>query len=197
MKCPQCGQKHLKKDRLLKVIRVIEPWKLVQDYMSVLLEVRASLQNDANDNRKGAFIARLRDYKECYFRGLWVGLVATPEEIIHDASGEKPWLTLTKLAKRVSLAVFDEDSRLPASLPGPRKAKSRPMNILDPSTHLTALFLLNRGLLSDAEAKHMFESVLKSIEMEAAHLRFVSGALKGGKKQKEILHALRNLLKKT
>jgi hypothetical protein len=155
------------------------------------------MQNDASDNRKGAFLTRLRDYKESYFRGLWVGLLATPEEIIHDASGEKPWLTLAKLAKRISRTVFDEDSQLSATLPAPRKTNSKAMNILDPSTHMTALFLLNRGLLSDSEAKHLYDAVLKAIETEAAHLRYVSGALKAGKKKKDIVNALRPLLKKT
>jgi len=197
MKCPECGQKHFKKDGILKVLRVIEPWKLVHDYLSVMTEIRASMQNDATNHRKGAFITSLRDFKECYFRGLWVGLMATPEEIIHDASGEKPLLTLVKLARRVSEAVFDEEDKLSATLPGPRKAKSKTIDVLDPSTHLTALFLLNQGLMSDAEAKHMYETVLKTIEAEAAHLRYVSGALKAGKKKKEIVHALRPLLKKT
>ncbi len=78
----------------------------------MMLEIGMSMQNDAVDNRKGAFITRLRDYKECYFKGLWVGLMATPEQIVHDASGEKPWLMLAELAKRVCTTVYDEDSKL-------------------------------------------------------------------------------------
>jgi hypothetical protein len=197
MKCPQCGQKHFKKDRFLKIIHAIEPWKLVRDYMAVMMEVSMSMQNDAIENRKGAFIARLHDYKELYFRGLWVGLMATPEEIIHDASGEKPRLTLVKLTKEVCTTVFDEDTKLPVILTGVAKTQPKARNILNSSTHFSALFLLQRGLLSNIEAKHMYDGVLKSIQMEAAHLRYVSGALKAGKKKRDIIHALRILLKKT
>ena len=196
MKCPQCGQKHFKKDRFLKIIRAIEPWKLVHDYMMVMLEVGRSMQNDAIENRKGAFITRLRDYKELYFRGLWVGLIATPEEIIHDASGEKPRRTFAKLAKEVCATVLDEDTKLSVILTGGIKTQSKARNILDFATHFSASFLLQRGLLSNVEAKHMYDRVSKSIRMEAAHLRYVSGALKAGKKKKDIIHAFHVLLKK-
>src|SRR3990172_11768219 len=170
MKCPKCGQKHFKKHSVLKVIHAIEPWKLVHDYMSVMVEIGVSMRNDANNNRKGAFIARLRDYKECYLKGLWVGLMATPEEIIHDASGEKPWLTLTKLVKRVGMTIFDEEGKVSASPLTQRKAKFDAMDILNTSMRLTPLFLLHWGLMSDLEAKRMYGSVLKSIEMETAQL---------------------------
>jgi len=196
MKCLECGEDHFKKDGVLKVIHAIEPWKLVHDYMAMMLEIGVSMQNDAVDNRKGAFITRLRDYKECYFKGLWIGLMATPEEVVHDASGGKPWLMLAELAKRVSETVFGEDSTLSKNLADPGKTKFKAMDILNTSTHLTALFLLHRSRLSDAEAKSMYDKVLKSVEMEAAHLKYVSEALKAGKDRKDIIDGIRNLRNK-
>ena len=89
------------------------------------------MRNDANNNRKGAFIARLRDYKECYLKGLWVGLMATPEEIVHDASGEKPRLTLTKLVKRVGTEIFHEESKVSARCLTQRNTKFEAMDILN------------------------------------------------------------------
>ncbi len=195
MKCLECGEDHFKKDGVLKVIHAVDPWKLVRDYMAMMLEIRVSMQNDAADNRKGAFITRLRDCKECYFKGLWTGLMATPEEVVHDASGGKPWLMLAELAKRVSKTVFAEDSTLSKNLADPGKVKFKAMDILNASTHLTALFLLHRSQLSDAEAKSMYEKVLKSVEMEAAHLRYVSEALKAGKGRKDIIDGIRNMRK--
>jgi len=195
MKCPECGEDHFKKDGILKVIHAIQPWKLVYDYMAMMLEIGVSMRNDAVDNRKGAFITRLRDYKECYFKGLWVGLMATPEEIVHDASGERPWLMLAELAKRVSTTVFDEDSTLSKNLADPGKTKFKAMDILNTSTHLTALFLLHRSQLSDAEAKTMYHKVLKSVQMEAAHLKYVSEALEAGKDKKDIINGIRSMRK--
>jgi hypothetical protein len=195
MECSKCGQKHLKKHSVLKVIRAIEPWKLVHDYTSVMVEIGVSMRNDANNNRKGAFIARLRDYKECYLKGLWVGLMATPEEIVHDASGEKPRLTLTKLVKRVGAEVFHQESKVSARRLTQRNTKFEAMDILNTSMHLTPLFLLNRGLMSNLEAKCMYDSVLKSIDMETTQLKYVSGALKADKRKKDILDSFRQLVK--
>lgn len=195
MKCLQCGEDHFKKDGVLKVIHAIEPWKLVRDYMGMMLEIGVSMQNDAVDNRKGAFITRLRDYKECYFKGLWIGLMATPEDVVHDASGERPWLMLAELAKRVSETVFGQDSTLSKNLADPGKTKFKAMDILNTSTHLTALFLLHRSHLSDTEAKSMYAKVLKSVEMEAAHLKHVFEALKAGNDRKDIIGGIRNLRK--
>ena len=39
MKCPECGEDHFKKDGILKVIHAIQPWKLVYDYMAMMLEI--------------------------------------------------------------------------------------------------------------------------------------------------------------
>jgi hypothetical protein len=198
MKCPilKCGEDHFTKDGVLKVIHAIEPWKFVRDYMAAMLEISVSMQNDAVDNRKGAFITRLRDSKECYFKGLWVGLMATPEEVVHDASGERPWLMLAELEKRVSETVFGEDSTLSKNLGDPGKTKFKAMDILNTSTHLTALFLLHRSQLSDAEAKSMYDKVLKNVEMEAAHLKYVFEALKAGKARKDIIDGIRKMRKK-
>ena len=196
MKCLECGEDHFKKDGVLKVIHAIEPWKLVGNYMALMLEICVSMQNDADNNRKGAFITRLRDYTECYFKGLWVGLMATPEQVVHDASGEQPWLMLAKLAKRMSTSVFGEDSTLSTNLADPGKKEFKAMDILNTSTHLTALFLLYRNQLSNAEAKSMYDKVLRNVQMEAAHLKYVSEALKAGTDRKDIIDGIRNLRKK-
>jgi hypothetical protein len=195
MACSRCGQKHFKKHSVLKVIHAIEPWKLVHDYTSVMAEIGASMRNDAANNRKGAFIARLRDYKECYLKGLWVGLMATPEEIVHDASGEKPRLTLTKLVKRVGKTVFDDQSKVSASSLTQRKTKFEAMDILTTSMRLTPLFLLHWGLMSDLEAKRMYDGILKNMQTETAQLKYVSGALKAAKRKQDILGSLRQLVK--
>ena len=108
MKCPDCGGDHFKNDGILKAIHAIELWRLVHDYTALMLEIGMSMQNDSVDDRKGAIITRLRDCEECYFKRLWVGLMATPEQIVQNASGKRPWLMLSELEKRVSKTVFGE-----------------------------------------------------------------------------------------
>jgi hypothetical protein len=194
---PGCGQDHLEKDGVLKVIHGIETSKLVYDYMALLTELGVSMQSDAIGNRKGAFITRLRDCEECYFKGLWVGLMATPEEIVHDASGERPRRMLAKLEKIVSETVFNEETRLSATLVGPSSTKFKAMDVLNTSTHLTALFLLHRSHLTDMDAKDMYAKALKHIHVEAAHLKYVSEALECGKDKKDIICGIRSMRKDT
>jgi hypothetical protein len=121
--------------------------------------------------------------------------MATPEEIVHDASGEKPRLTLTKLVKRVGAEVFHQESKVSARRLTQRNTKFEAMDILNTSMHLTPLFLLNRGLMSNLEAKCMYDSVLKSIDTETTQLKYISGALKADKKKKDILDSVRQLVK--
>jgi hypothetical protein len=198
MKCSvlECGKDHFKQYRFLKPIHAIEAWEHVRDYMAMMLEIGLSMRNDADNNRKGAFITRFRHYKECYFKGLWVGLMATPEEIVHDASAERPWFMLAELAKNVSKTIFDEGSKLSENLADPGKTIFTPLKVLNSSTHLTALFLLFRSQLSDADAKSMYVRCLKDVEMEAAHLKYVFEALKAGKDRKDIIDGIRNMRKK-
>ncbi len=103
---------------------------------------------------------------------------------------------LAELAKRVSKTVFGEDSTLSKNLADPGKTTFKAMDILNTSTHLTALFLLHRSQLSDSEAESMYDKVLRSIQMEAAHLKYVSEALKAGKERRDIIDGIRSLRKK-
>jgi hypothetical protein len=59
-------------------------------YSDALEEMLNSSHDDIKFDRRADYITRLRPAMECYMKGIWVGLLATPEEIIHDASGEKP-----------------------------------------------------------------------------------------------------------
>jgi hypothetical protein len=195
MTCPECGKDHFTDDGILKVIHGLERWKLVYDYTALILEMSASMHNDAADNRKGAFITRLRDCEECYFKGLWVGLMATAEEIVHDASGERPWVSLATLEKKVSKVVFDEDTLLSRNLGDPSMPEFKAMNILNTSTHLSALFLLHRSQLSIEQAKNMYERVLESVHAKAVHLKYVYEALQAGKDRNDIVQGIRSMRK--
>ena len=192
---PKCNQDHFSKNGVLKVIHGIETWKLVHDYGAMLLELLISMQNDATDNRKGAFITRFRDCKECYYKGLWVGLIATPDEIVHDASGERPWRMLAELEKTVEKTVFGMDTTLSKNLAEPGEPPFKAMNILNTSTHLTALFLLCRSQWSDDEARATYGRYLAKVQNDASHLKYVSECLKSGKERKQVIENMRNLRK--
>ena len=192
MKCPECGKNHLVKVGL-PIIWATKTWSLVYNYMVLAHEICLSMRDDAVQNRKGAFITRLRDYKECYFKGLWAGLIASSVEIVHDASGERPWHALANLEKKVSKVVFNEDSVLSAHLAEPGEVAFKAMDFLNTSTHVTALFLLQLSKLDDTTAKSSYERVLKNVETEVAHLKYTSEALQAGKSQSDIIDGIRSM----
>ena len=146
---------------------------------------------------KGAFISRLRDSEECYFKGLWVGLIATPEEVVHDASGAKPRKTLAKLEEIVAKTVFNEDTTLSKNLAEPSEPGFKAMDLLNTSTHLTAMFLIYRSELPDADVANMYAWGLRRIQTQAAHLNYSSDELKTGKDRKDIINGLREFRKKS
>jgi hypothetical protein len=190
---PKCGKDHFRQDGILKLIHASEAWSLVDQYQKLMLEIFASMQNDAVGNRSGAFLTRLRDAEECYFKGLWVGLMASPEEIVHDSSGESPWWTLATFEKWVSKTVFDNESRLSAKLSAPGNPDFKAMDTLNASTHLTAKFLLQLSHFPDDDAKVMYGKALINIQTEVSHLGYVSNALKAGKDRNMLIRAVRTL----
>ena len=194
---PNCNRDHFKEGGAPTAILNTPAWSLVRDYAALLLELGASMRDDASNNRKGAFISRLRDSEECYFKGLWVGLIATPEEVVHDASGAKPRKTLAKLEEIVAKTVFNEDTTLSKNLAEPSEPGFKAMDLLNTSTHLTAMFLIYRSELPDADVPNMYAWGLRRIQTQAAHLNYSSDELKTGKDRKDIINGLREFRKKS
>jgi hypothetical protein len=192
---PNCKGDHFKGGAPTAILNT-PAWALVRDYAALLLELGASMRDDASSNRKGAFISRLRDSEECYFKGLWVGLIATPEEVVHDASGANPRKTLAKLEEIVAKTVFNEDTTLSKNLADPGEPGFKAMDILNTSTHLTAMFLIYRSELLDADAANMYARGLRRIQTQTAHLNYSSDELKAGRDRKDIIDGLRKLRKK-
>ena len=194
-KCPQCGEDHLS-DPVLNFIGMwYNPSSLVNEYADVLEEVLYSMRDDAANNRRGAFMSRLRDYKECFFKALWVGLIATPDQVVHDASGARPQFMFTRLAKQVSRDIFGTESAFSRVHVSPENVEFTAMNVLNASTHMSPLFVQYRRILPDASVQQMYELIENSVQTNVAVLRYVAGMLNSGKAKDIIIDAVRRMSK--
>jgi hypothetical protein len=178
--CPQCRKDHLR-DPVLRHVAAQARFTLVSGYADVLEEILLSMRDDAANNRRGAFMSRLRDYKECFFKGLWVGLIATPEQVLHDASGEPPHIMFTHLSKQVCPYVFGTESAFTQVHVSPENVEFTAMGLLNASTHMSPLFLENLRILPDAAVQQMYNVIAISVQNNVATLRYVAGMLKANK----------------
>ena len=81
-----CTKDHRKDDAILDGVFDTPVLDLAQNYLTTLAEIGESMLADKNADRGIAFFSRIRDVNECYYRTLWSCLIATREEIVHDAN---------------------------------------------------------------------------------------------------------------
>jgi hypothetical protein len=103
---------------------------------------------------------------------------------------------LADVEKIVAKTVFNEGTTLSKNLAEPGERGFKAMDMLNTGTHLTAMFLIYRNELPDADAANMYAWGLLNIQTEAAHLSYVSDELKAGKNRKDIIDGLRKFRKK-
>lgn len=190
--CPKCKKDHLT-DPVLKFIYGRQPFELVDDYANALEEIRFSMCDDIRHDRRGAFLSRLRDQQECYFRALWVGLLATSEEVVHDASGAPPHTMFAKLSHMVSEQILDKENQLSTILVSPQNVRFSAAGLLNTSTHMSALFLAYRRSLPEEAVKEMYAKIDHHVEVEVAGLRYISGMLRAGKPRSVVIQGVRQI----
>lgn len=191
----KCKADHLT-DPVLKYIYELDSHVLVEQYADALAELLMSMEDDRRNDRRGAYLTRLRDCCECYFKGLWAGLLATPEEIIHDASGKPPYVMLVGLAKRVCTEVLESDNKLSQAFISEAKVQFKPMDVLNTSTHMSAYFLTHYNSMDDEDATKMYTGMNNTFAFAVQVLRYVSGMLRAAKPKDTIIAGVRSMSKK-
>ena len=185
--CSRCQKDH-RSDLVLDFISNISTAQLLGFYADALEEMLNSSRDDIKYDRRAAYITRLRPAMECYMKGIWVGLLATPEEIIHDASGEKPRdLMLAALSKKIGLEVLNIDLDLYQKKMTPHGAEFAPMHLLNTTVHMTAYFIAFAKYLSAEGVRNTYDSSEKLITLQLATLRKIYDNLKEGKSRSDII----------
>ena len=132
---------------------------------------------------------------ECYMRGLWAGLVATPLEVVHDASGEQPILLLDKLSNVVFSQVLGQQQPMPSFQT--RTGLETIYDLLNTTAHTTAYSLAFSVWATRERSKRMHSGINTHIENQYKTLREVARQLNEGKNRKEIISDVREHFRKT
>jgi len=189
--CPLCGEDHLT-DVVLAHLHTLTPQQLVEMYANALQQMLLSTRDDVRNDRQASHLSRIRTTMECYMKGVWVGLLASPEEIIHDASGEKPRdLMLAKLSEKVGLEVLGIDLNLYQSAKTPKGTEFTPMHLLNTATHMTAYFIAFAFYLSPEQVQKTYSDIDKLMEAQVRTLLTINRKLIEGKSRDEIIAEIR------
>ena len=189
--CPLCGKDHLS-DLVLQFLHKLTPQQLVEMYANALKQMLLSTRDDLRNSRQASHLSRIRTTMECYMKGVWVGLLASPDEIVHDASGEKPrYLMLAKLSEQVGLDVLGIDLNLYQPAKTPKGVEFTPMHLLNTATHMTAYFIAFAFYLSPEQVQKTYSDVDKLMEAQVGTLLTINRKLKEGKTRGEIIAEIR------
>jgi hypothetical protein len=168
----------------------LKPVDLAHLYADACEQQWRSAADDLKAGRKTSFTTRLRLALECYMRGLWASLIATPEEVVHDASGEQPCYLLEKMRRIVFSQVLGEQAE--------QKVVTTPVDntldinfLLNTTAHSTAYVLPYAHFVS-SEKLSSLETLLK---LQAATVRKVARLLGEGAPRAEIILELRKFHK--
>jgi hypothetical protein len=191
----KCKQNHLA-DPALKLIHDTPAYELVSQYADVLEQILFSLRDDQAKDRRGAYMTRLRICTECYFKALWAGLLATPVEIVHDASGASPYIKLADITKKVSVDILGKENLFYETQLSPEQVKFKAMDLLNASTHMSAMLLTYLRTLPIESIQDMYAALDKTTQFQVAALRYASGMLKAGKGKPTTILGVRQISKK-
>jgi hypothetical protein len=184
-----CTKDHRNDDPILDGVFNTPLLDLAQNYISTLVELEQSMLDDKNADRRIAFFSRIRDVNECYYRALWSCLIATKEEIVHDASNENPRQTLSALEKIVCEQIFNQSPVLAKRLD--HRRNSSPLNILNTATHMNANFVIYHGGLNEDSVSRTYVMILGNLQNEIRVLRYVKDSLTSGVERPTILAGVR------
>jgi hypothetical protein len=124
-------------------------------------------------------------------KGFWVGLVATPDEVVHDASGEQPFLSIEKLSRIVFSQVLGQQVMPSFSFKTPNRMDLSVYDLLNISTHMTAYAIVIAHFVTDEQFGQMYSPIDKLIMAHARTLQNVSRQFLEGKSRKQIITDLR------
>jgi hypothetical protein len=184
-----CTKDHRKDDAILDGVFDTPVLDLAQNYLAILVEIGQSMIADKNADRRVAFFSRIRDVNECYYRGLWSCLIATKEEIVHDASNEQPRKTLFNLEKIVCEHILEQPPVL-ATKTDHRK-NSSPLSLLNMATHMNANFVIYHRRLNQDSIGRTYDMIVGNLQNEIRVLQYVRDSLASGAEKRDIFAGIR------
>jgi hypothetical protein len=129
---------------------------------------------------------------ECYLKGVWVGLIASADEVVHDASGERPFFLIEKLQRRVFSEVLGQSVLPSFSFTTPNGTKFDATDLLNSSAHMTVSSILAAHYTTPQQFMQFHFQIDKLMVGHNNLLHDVADQLKKGKSRKQIIADLRS-----
>jgi hypothetical protein len=175
------------------MIRDAPSHEFLKQYADVLEQLLFSLRDDQKQDRRAAYMTRLRNCTEGYFKALWAGLLATPDEIVHDALGASPYIMLADIT--TSVDILNKENLFYQNMVSSKNVKFKAMDLLNTSTHMSAMLLTYLRVLPIDYVQAMYTAVDKTTQFQVAALRYASGMLKAGKDKATTVVGVRQISK--
>jgi hypothetical protein len=201
MKSPasyQCVHTKCKINHLLNPVLAhlyqFTPQQFVELYLAATRQLQESLRDNAAAKRTLPFLAGMRVSTECYMKGLWAGLAASPAEVVHDASGEQPIILLEKLQRIIFSQILNADPTKLKTVSLPTGQNLDANKFLNLFTHTTAemVYVGCASTVQDSLGPHFFSNVDAVITNQVNTLREVANMFRLGMTRAETIAVLRS-----
>jgi hypothetical protein len=164
-----------------------DPHKLSFWVKGAIAELGHSMQRDLQENRIFAYLSRMRQPEELYYRALYALFIAKENELPHLFSGDAP-NSLSAIYEAVNREILDNRGALKTPQTGLRGEQFTAMRNLNDSAHVSFPFLLSAiGVARTPEYQKDFPKHLAHLNQYCAYLNYMEGAFAAGKTKADVL----------
>jgi hypothetical protein len=198
--CPVAGceatKPHAEDDVVRGLIKMFAPPAEMASWVcSAIHELAESISRDLEEGRVFAWISRLRQPEELYFRALYAIFIASELELHHIISGAMP-NSITPMYKKVNALILEGQGELTSVKPGLMFGTFRPIETLHGGAHtsfsslFTCISIVHHPDMLPAE---YMEKYLGHLKTYCSRLNYISGVFKAGKEKEVVLEAIKQL----
>jgi hypothetical protein len=169
------------------------PTDMTQWTCAAIAELAQSIASDLENGRTLAFLSRVRQPEELYFRTLYALFVATDKELPHILSGELP-NGFSQIYEKVNKVVLAGRGRLMVEQPGLTFGTFKAMDTLNDGAHVSfRAFLTVIGWAKNPEHLPSPDHYRKHLQKYCAYLTYMHGMFKAGKQKADVLLGVQKL----
>jgi len=198
--CPVAGcgtmQPHLLDPSVAFIMKAYEDPKQLAGWAEASMkELALSFLQDMAVGRVFAWVTRLRQIEELYFRAIYTLLIAEKAEVPHLLSNMMP-NGFSALYKKVNDLVFEGRAKLTDVVPGRSYGEFTPMDTINQGAHVSfASMLTVIGINSLPNEETNCENYHKHLDTYLVRLNYMRKMFEQGRSREQVLEGLRMMHK--
>jgi hypothetical protein len=159
------------------------------------VELISSLETDLQERRVFAYLSRLRQTEELYYRALYVLFIAKPQEVPHVFSGALP-NGFRAIYRAVNSHIFEGRGELETPQPGLSGGEFTALQMLNDSAHASFPFFLTCiSVVRDPEYQKDFDKILTHLKIRCSYLNYMEQAFAAGRRKEDVMVGVKNIHK--